>query len=94
MEVEKHHRMREAAALLGVCRNTVLRWINSGELGPVIAVSMRDFRIPASVLLRFIEQREVGRVRFTQEGEGIKKCDGGCRIGVRSGVGTIMSMRG
>lgn len=68
MEVEKHHRMREAAALLGVCRDTVLRWINSGELGPVIAVSMRDFRIPASVLQRFIEHREIVRRESTRKG--------------------------
>ena len=93
-EIEKHYKTREAAALIGVHPRTVANWIASGQLGPVIAVSMRDFRIPASVLLRFIEQREVGRVRFTQEGEGIKKCDGGCRIGVRSGVGKIISMRG
>jgi excisionase family DNA binding protein len=60
-EVEKHYRTREAAALIGVHAKTLGRWIMSGEIGPVVAISQRDTRIPASVLQKFLDQRTIRR---------------------------------
>ena len=60
-EIEKHYRTKEAAALIGVHPKTVGRWIASGELGPVVAISQRDMRIPGSVIQRFLDDRTIRR---------------------------------
>jgi excisionase family DNA binding protein len=61
IEVEKHYRTKEAAELLGVHVKTLGRWIMSGEIAPVVAISQRDTRIPASVLQRFLDHRTIRR---------------------------------
>ena len=60
-EIEKHYKTREAAALIGVHPRTVANWIASGQLGPVVAISQRDTRIPASVIQRFLDERTIRR---------------------------------
>ena len=60
-EIEKHYKTKEAAALIGVHPRTLANWIASGELGPVVAISPRDTRIPASVIQRFLDERTIRR---------------------------------
>jgi excisionase family DNA binding protein len=60
-EVERHYRTREAAAILSVSRRTLANWIASGDLSPVVAISPRDTRIPASVIQRFLDHRTIKR---------------------------------
>lgn len=60
-EVERHYRTREAAGLLGVHLRTLQQWIQSGDIAPVVALSSRDYRIPASVLQRFLDHRTIKR---------------------------------
>ena len=60
-EIEKHYKTKEAAALIGVHPRTLANWIASGQLGPVVAISQRDTRIPASVLQTFLDQRTIRR---------------------------------
>lgn len=60
-EVERHYRTKEAAALLSVHVKTLGRWIASGDLAPVVAISQRDIRIPASSLSRFLSHRTIKR---------------------------------
>lgn len=61
IQVEQHYRTREAAALLGVHVKTLGRWILRGEIAPVVSLSARDIRIPASVLQRFLDHRTLHR---------------------------------
>lgn len=60
-EVEKHYRTREAAEIIGVHLRTLQQWVQSGDIAPVVALSARDYRIPASVLQRFLDHRTVKR---------------------------------
>lgn len=59
--IEKHYRCAEAADLLSVHPRTLTRWIGDGTISPVVFLSEKESRIPASVLARFIEQRTVRR---------------------------------
>ena len=61
IEVEKHYRTREAAALLSVHVNTMRKWIMSGEISPVVSISQTDIRIPATVLQGFLQARQLKR---------------------------------
>ena len=56
---EMHLSPSDVATRLGVDRSSVFRWINSGQLGPVVKLGRRTLRIPESALLRFLEQRRV-----------------------------------
>lgn len=60
-EVEKHYRTREAAALIGVHLRTLQQWVQDGDIAPVVAISQRDIRIPASVLQTFLDHRTLRR---------------------------------
>lgn len=60
-EVERHYRTREAAQLLGVHLRTVQQWVKSGDLSPVVQLALRDTRIPASALQRFLDHRTIKR---------------------------------
>ena len=51
---------REVATRLSVHLNTVARIIKRGELGKVLVLSSKDFRISESALEKFIKSRLVG----------------------------------
>jgi predicted site-specific integrase-resolvase len=59
--IEKCYRVRDVAGLLSVHPRTVARWVERGDLGPVVAVSPRDTRIPASSLSTWIRHRTIRR---------------------------------
>ena len=61
LEVERHYRPAEAAKILSVHPETVLRWLRAGDLAPVVYISPRDIRIPAGSINTFLEQRTVRR---------------------------------
>lgn len=61
IEVERHYRPAEAAEMLSVHPETVLRWLRSGKLAPVVYISAKDIRIPAGTINSFLHQRTVRR---------------------------------
>lgn len=58
-EPERLFSLKEAAALLGVHTNTVRRWHDAGELGPILIIGPKLRRITASGLAAFQRRRTV-----------------------------------
>jgi excisionase family DNA binding protein len=59
MSVERHYTTAQAAELLSCHVRTIRNWVQAGKLAPVVLVSARDWRIPESVLAKFLKDREV-----------------------------------
>lgn len=58
IQVEKHYNYHEAAALLGMARNTIRRLVRERDIAPVIH-TRRLVIIPASSLQRYLDLRKV-----------------------------------
>jgi len=54
--VEQHYDAAEAASLLNVSEATVWAWIRAGRLSPVVRLSARCTRIPASAINNFLRR--------------------------------------
>ncbi len=61
VEVERHYKTREAANLVGVHLRTVQQWVKNGDIAPVVQLGLRDVRIPATALQRFLDNRTLKR---------------------------------
>jgi excisionase family DNA binding protein len=64
IELERHYRAREAAALLGVTERSVRTWIAEGRL-PVIRVSRTAVLIPASAIRAMLRKATATSVAVT-----------------------------
>jgi predicted site-specific integrase-resolvase len=61
IEVERHYRTTEAAEILSVHPRTIQGWVRAGDLAPVVYISPKDIRIPASTINSFLGHRTVRR---------------------------------